>query len=88
MPTKQYSEILSKIYENPIYYAELLQAGKENLKTTAAYEKSKKAVDALILEADEPISKIEAVVRTILNQCGDITPLTLQKALYYIQGFY
>lgn len=51
LPTKQYSEILSKIYENPIYYAELLQAGKENLKTTAAYEKSKKAVDALILEA-------------------------------------
>ena len=88
LPTKQYSEILSKIYENPIYYAELLEAGKENLKTTAAYEKSKKAVEVLILEADEPISKIEAVVRTILNQCGDITPLTLQKALYYIQGFY
>ena len=48
MPTKQYSETLTKIYENPAYYAEILEAGKSNLKSPVAYKKSRKAVDKLL----------------------------------------
>ena len=33
-------------------------------------------------------SKINRVINYILNRCGDITPLALQKSLYYVQGFY
>ncbi len=33
-------------------------------------------------------SKIDLAIKFLLNQCEDITPLALQKALYYIQGFY
>lgn len=33
-------------------------------------------------------SKIDTVIRYLLCQCEGITPLALQKALYYIQGFY
>ena len=88
MPTKQYSEILTKIYEDPMYYAELLEARKANLKSPASYEKSKKAVDALLGVYGVGSSKIDIAIKYLLSQCEDITPLALQKALYYIQGFY
>lgn len=88
IPTKQYSEILTKIYDDPIYYAELLEAGKENLKSQKTYEKSRKAVDELIKVSENNSSKINIAIKYLLNQCEDITPLALQKALYYIQGFY
>lgn len=88
MPTKQYSEILTKIYEDPTYYAKLLEDRKGNLKSQAPYEKSRKAVDALLGTSGTDSSKIDIVIKYLLNQCEDITPLALQKALYYIQGFY
>ena len=83
IPTKQYSEILTKIYDDPIYYAELLEAGKENLKSQKTYEKSRKAVDELIKVSENNSSKINIAIKYLLNQCEDITPLALQKALYY-----
>ena len=88
IPTKQYSEILTKIYEDPLYYAELLEAGKENLKSQKTYEKSRKTVDELLKVSENNSSKINIAIKYLLNQCEDITPLALQKALYYIQGFY
>lgn len=88
MPTKQYSKILIKIYEDPVYYAHLLEVGKENLKSQRTYEKSKKAVDDLLNISKQNSSKIDIAIKYLLNQCEDITPLALQKALYYIQGFY
>lgn len=88
MPTKQYSDILVRIYNEPLFYSELLESNKGQLKSTLAYEKSRRAVDAL-LSPDVPAnSKISLVIQYLLNQCEDITPLALQKALYYIQGFY
>ena len=33
-------------------------------------------------------SKIDLAIEFLLNRCEDITPLALQKALYYVQGFY
>jgi uncharacterized phage-associated protein len=88
LPTKQYSEILNRIYNDPAYYAKLLESGKGNLKTTAAYEKSKKAIDALLGVPHNDQSKINTAIQYLLYQCEDVTPLALQKALYYIQGFY
>jgi len=88
IPTKQYSEILFRIYNEPAYYAKLLEAGKGKLKSQLSYEKSKKAVDALLGAKDCKESKINVAVGYLLSLCEDITPLALQKALYYIQGFY
>ncbi|QSX06080.1 DUF4065 domain-containing protein [Sedimentibacter sp. zth1] len=88
MPTKQYSETLQRIYDDPQYYATLLEENKSNLKTVSAYEKSKRATDALLRVSIDAESKIDLVIGYLLNQCEDITPLALQKALYYIQGFY
>lgn len=88
IPTKQYSEILKKIYCDPQYYAELLERNKGNLKSAVSYEKSRKAVESLIGTVQRDKSKIDLAIEYLLSQCQDITPLALQKALYYIQGFY
>lgn len=88
IPTKQYSDILIKIYNDPNYYASLLEAGKNNLKSQTSYEKSRKAVDALVGKTGPDEPKISLAIKYLLHQCEDITPLALQKALYYIQGFY
>lgn len=88
VPTKQYSDILQKIYDEPKYYEEILEENKGNLKTEAAYKKSKKAVEALLGVDIYEKAKIDLIIEYLLNQCEDVTPLALQKALYYIQGFY
>lgn len=88
VPTKQYSDILQKIYNNPKYYNQILEKNKDNLKTQMSYMKSKKAVDILLGKETHEKFKIDLTIEYLLNRCEDITPLTLQKALYYIQGFY
>lgn len=89
IPTKQYSDILKKIYEDPFFYNQILEENKNNLKTEVAYKKSKIAVEKLINKKDlTKKSKINTVVNYLLDKCEDVTPLALQKLLYYIQGFY
>jgi len=88
MPTRQYSDILIRIWEDPGFYSSLLEENKKNLKSKLTYEKSRKAVDSLLSGHENTETKINTVIRYLLNQCEDITPLALQKALYYIQGFY
>jgi uncharacterized phage-associated protein len=88
LPSKQYSEELIRILHDPLYYASLLESKKDNLKSETAYKKSKKAVDSLLTETSSSHSAISKAIQYLLYQCEDITPLALQKALYYIQGFY
>lgn len=87
VPTKQFSDTIAQIYDDPMYYAGLLEVGKERL-TTTAYEKSRKAVESLMGLTGTDTAKIDIAIKYLLSKCGDITPLALQKALYYIQGFY
>ncbi len=89
MPTQQYSAVLQKIYDDPIYYLSVLEENKDKLKSPLAYEKSKQATEMLL--GTQPVSdnaKIDIVVNYLLCRCEDITPLALQKLLYYVQGFY
>ena len=88
IPTKQYAEKLQKIYDDPNYYLILLESNQANLPSKMGYEKSKSATEKLLGVDDEQLSKIDVIIDYLLCRCGDITPLTLQKALYYIQGFY
>lgn len=88
IPTKQYSEELKKIYEDPHYYNEILEKNKANLNSETAYTKSKKEVEKLIGKDLNQKSKINIAIEYLLNKCEDITPLALQKLLYYVHGFY
>lgn len=88
MPTQQYSGVLQKIYDDPAYYLGVLEEGKERL-TSLAYEKSKAATLKLLGSCPAlAVNKADVVVDYLLCKCEDITPLALQKLLYYIQGFY
>lgn len=89
MPTKQYSEILKNIYEDPNYYLSILEANKNNLKSQSSYEKSKSATLTILgIDQISETSKIDVTTNYLLCKCEDITPLALQKLLYYVQGFY
>lgn len=48
IPSKQYSDILNKIYESPVFYSELLENNKEKLPSEIAYKKSKEVVDKIL----------------------------------------
>jgi hypothetical protein len=88
MPSKQYSEVLKQINADPAFYLSLLEENRGNLKSDKAYEKSKAATERLLGIPVEQPSKIDIAVDYLLWQCQDITPLSLQKALYYTQGFF
>lgn len=88
MPTKQYSDVLQGLYEDPSFYLSLLEENKGNLKSQIAYEKSKRTTVELLGGQKTAVSKVDEVISYLLFRCEDITPLALQKALYYIQGFY
>ena len=88
MPTKQYSDILQNIYDDPVFFLTILEQNKGNLKSSLAYEKSKKKTLECLGLQQKTDQKIDKVIHYLLFRCEDITPLALQKALYYIQGFY
>ena len=86
MPSKQYSDILRRLYNEPLFYNDLLQSNKDKMRSNSSYEKSNIAVKKLIGIPDN--SKIEMVIGYLLYKCEDVTPLALQKLLYYVQGFF
>ena len=86
IPTKQYSDILKKVYEDSHYYLEILESGKEKIKALI-YNKSKEAIINIAGEYTED-DKIDSVIKYLLIRCEDVTPLALQKLLYYVQSFY
>lgn len=85
IPSKSNSQLLEKVFKDPYFYNELLEQNKNEI-PVIAYRKSKNAVEQQIQPQSN--SKIENVCNYIIAKCSDITPLALQKALYYIQGFY
>ncbi len=87
MPTKQYADILKRLYDEPEYYLSILEEQKAAV-SPSSYRKSKAAVMGLLGTPDGSDSKLERTVKYILSRCDDITNLALQKSLYYVQGFY
>lgn len=85
-PTKPYSEMLKRILEDKEYYREILDKNKDNI-SPVAYRKSMKAVDSINILTVNEINKLESAVKYLLMQTSEITPLALQKLLYFAQGF-
>lgn len=90
IPTKQYSDTLKEILNNPYYMKELLEKNKGKIKDIA-YRKTSVAIADT--KADglfniDSINKIDNIVKYLLVNSSDITPLALQKLLYYCQGFF
>lgn len=87
LPSRANAELLYHVYNSPAFYKDLLEHNKD-LISTIAYEKSLAAVNKLLSSNSECNTKIEKFASYIITKSGDITPLQLQKLLYYIQALY
>lgn len=85
VPSKEHSDFLLQLMNDRKLMEEYLEKGKDNISPTA-YVKCRRAIDDLnSLYSND---KIDLITRYILSKSCDITPLALQKLLYYAQAFY
>jgi len=86
VPSKEYSDIIKKALESPKFMMEKINENMDKIGKTAY----KKAIDAA--KEIEPLFKLSEkmllTISYIFNQIEEVTPLALQKMLYYIQGIY
>ena len=89
VPTKPYSDELYKILLDVNYMEELIEKNKDNI-TQRAYENVKNAIKEIkqFSFCGNIQSDIELIAEYIIMIGKEITPLALQKILYYAQGFY
>ncbi|MDY2957695.1 type II toxin-antitoxin system antitoxin SocA domain-containing protein, partial [Floccifex sp.] len=86
IPSKEYSDVIKKALESPAYMIEMLRINKEKIGETA-YKKAMKAVLNLNDIINIP-DKLLSVISYIFERANEVTPLALQKLLYYIQAIY
>lgn len=89
VPSKVYSDQLYNILHNEDYISELIEENK-NLITKKAYNNIKESIKKIKEKTFESnIDKeIDIIAKYIIVTGKEITPLALQKILYYAQGFY
>lgn len=86
VPSKEYSDIIKNALESPKYMLNKLIENKNKIAANA-FEKAEKC--ALNLEKMFNISsKMLSTISYIFEESLEITPLALQKILYFIQGIY
>lgn len=85
IPDREHSEKLLALKSDYNLMEHYLENGKENI-SPVAYTKCRRALDNL-KDLRGP-NKIEVVTRYILCKSHEITPLALQKLLYYVQSFF
>lgn len=88
IPSRQYSDTLKRLLIDSNFMRELLEEGKDRISQAAhlKVEEALKRGDLFNLVSVD--SMIDRVIRYILAESGETTPLALQKQLYYTQGFY
>ena len=84
IPSKEYSDIMKRALSSPTFMKEKLRENREKI-AVAAYNK---AMDAAIqLESLFSVSdKMLRVISYVFERLEEVTPLMLQKLLYFIQG--
>ena len=84
IPSKEYSDIMKRALSSPTFMKEKLRENREKI-AVAAYNK---AMDAAIqLESLFSVSdKMLRVISYVFERLKEVTPLMLQKLLYFIQG--
>lgn len=86
IPSKEYSAIIKSALSSPAFMREKLAGNREKL-TDAAYKKAMAAAEGL--EVLFCVSeKMLGVIACIFEELEEVTPLMLQKLLYFIQGIY
>ncbi|MBO5155502.1 MAG: DUF4065 domain-containing protein [Eubacterium sp.] len=86
VPSKEYSDIIKAALSSPAYMKQKLMENREKL-TDAAYRKAfaaAESIESLFSVSD----KMLRVIAYIFEKLEEVTPLMLQKLLYFIQGVY
>ncbi len=93
IPTRQYSDVLKRVKKDPEFMLELLEKSKDKV-TERAYNNCLSAIQRILKKEKELMlaihseEKIDSVVKYIIYKSMEITPLALQKLLYYSQSFF
>jgi len=86
IPSKEYSEVIKAALASPAYMKQKLTDNRDKL-TVAAYKKALAAAESM--ESLFSVSdKMLGVIAYVFEKLEEVTPLTLQKLLYFIQGIY
>lgn len=86
VPSKEYSDIIRQALASPAYMKSRLLENRGKI-TDAAYKKAAAAAESL--ESLFSISgEMLSVIARIFEKLEEVTPLMLQKLLYFIQGVY
>lgn len=86
IPSKEHSDIMRAALSDTGVMRRLLEENKDKL-AESAYKKGMSAIEELDVLFRVP-TKMLMVVSYIFEQLGEVTPLALQKILYFIQGLY
>lgn len=86
IPSKKYSDIMRTALYYPEYMLELLHKNRQKIRLTA-YQKALKAIQNA-MDTPKATPEIQTIINYILNEVVEITPLALQKLLYFSQGLY
>lgn len=86
IPSKEYSDVLRAALASPAYMKKKLMENRDKL-TDAAYRKAMAAADSIesLFSVSE---KMLRVIAYVFEKLEEVTPLMLQKLLYFIQGVY
>lgn len=85
LPSKSHSQKLLEVLASPRRLEEYLEENRDCI-SEVAYRKCREQLDAIAQRRSG--SKIEAAAFYLLGRVRDITPLALQKLLYYAQSFF
>lgn len=86
VPSKEYSNVVKSALASPAYMKQKLMENREKL-TDTAYKKAMAAADSI--ESLFSVSdKMLRVIAYVFEKLEEVTPLMLQKMLYFIQGIY
>ena len=85
LPSKSHSDLMLEVLNSHRKMGELLEKNKACI-SDVAYRKCREAVDRMSELYGK--RKIEVIARYFVINLKDITNLSLQKLLYYAQGFY
>lgn len=86
VPSKEYSNIIKTALASPLFMKSKLAENRGRV-TDAAYKKAMAAADSLesLFSVSE---KMLRVIAYVFEKLGEVTPLMLQKLLYFIQGIH
>lgn len=86
VPSKSYSDIMRTALAFPEYMEALLRENRDKVGDTA-YRKAQKAISSL-KELFQVSNKMLIAIAYVFEQMEEVTPLALQKILYFIQGIH